>query len=58
MEMRNHAQIAVATDLDIYFCDPHSPWQRATNEDTVSVEVPGWVVSQAGVGTSGNSREY
>jgi IS30 family transposase len=34
MEMRNHAQIAAATDLDIYFCDPHSPWQRAINENT------------------------
>jgi IS30 family transposase len=28
-EMANHAQIAVATDLDIYFCDPHAPWQTA-----------------------------
>jgi transposase, IS30 family len=34
MEMRNHAQIAAATDLDIYFCDPHSPRQRAINENT------------------------
>lgn len=34
VEMRNHAQIAAATDLDIYFCDPHSPWQRAINENT------------------------
>ena len=34
IEMSNHAQIAAATDLDIYFCDPHSPWQRGSNENT------------------------
>jgi IS30 family transposase len=33
-EMRAHAQIAVAADCEIYFCDPHSPWQRGTNENT------------------------
>jgi IS30 family transposase len=33
-EMSNHIQIAAATDLDIYFCDPHSPWQRGSNENT------------------------
>jgi IS30 family transposase len=33
-EMCNHAQIAEATELDIYFCDPHSPWQRGTSENT------------------------
>jgi transposase, IS30 family len=33
-EMTNHVRIAAATDLDIYFCDPHSPWQRGTNENT------------------------
>lgn len=33
-EMSNHVQIAAATQLDIYFCDPHSPWQRGTNENT------------------------
>jgi transposase, IS30 family len=33
-EMSNHVQIAAATHLDIYFCDPHAPWQRGTNENT------------------------
>jgi IS30 family transposase len=33
-EMARHAQISVAADLPIYFCDPHSPWQRGSNENT------------------------
>jgi IS30 family transposase len=33
-EMANHAAIAKAAKLDIYFCDPHSPWQRGSNENT------------------------
>ncbi|MGH3156860.1 MAG: IS30 family transposase [Streptosporangiaceae bacterium] len=33
-EMAFHAQIAAAADLDIYFCDPHSPWQRGSSENT------------------------
>jgi IS30 family transposase len=33
-EMRHHAQISLATDLDIYFCDPGKPWQRGSNENT------------------------
>jgi IS30 family transposase len=33
-EMTPFAQTKIADDLDLYFCDPHSPWQRGTNENT------------------------
>ncbi|HEX6524457.1 MAG TPA: IS30 family transposase [Streptosporangiaceae bacterium] len=34
MEMRNHAQIKIASGLQVYFCDPGKPWQRGSNENT------------------------
>ncbi len=33
-EMRDWKEVSVAADIDIYFCDPHAPWQRGTSENT------------------------
>jgi IS30 family transposase len=33
-EMAQHAQLRIETGLHVYFCDPHSPWQRGSNENT------------------------
>jgi IS30 family transposase len=34
IEMVEHLQLRIDTNLEVYFCDPHSPWQRGSNENT------------------------
>jgi len=51
--MAEHAKLRITTGLPICFCDPRSPWQRPSNENTVSVEGGSvGLLSQAGAGSS------
>ncbi len=54
-EMCNHVQIAEAAEIDIYFCDPHSPWQRGTSENTNGLLRQYF---PKGTGLSGYHRDY
>jgi IS30 family transposase len=52
--MAQHARFSVETGLPVYFCDPKSPWQRGSNENTVSVlRGPAGMLGQAGAGNDG-----
>ena len=33
-ELADHPRLATAAEVDVYFCDPHAPWQRGSNENT------------------------
>jgi IS30 family transposase len=51
-ELSDHAKFTVDTGVKVYFADPKSPWQRGTNENTVSLKVaPEGLIRKGGAGS-------